>query len=345
MFVHLPQSVGKFRVATSPYFGRGRTIVGSPQTTRLRSRADGVPVVGFTPADGRPPIGMARFRGDDLPPPSSLPGGAHAHDFVALAYFEGPGGALKLDGEHRDILPGDVVLVSPGQVVAHEPGRHDPRECHGWGVYFLPEALGPPASGVRLSWRAHPLLFPFAGDMAGTTQRLHVPTDEQPAWVARLSGLWDELHRRDDGHAEAVKAQLTLLLVEVARLAGPLGTDAKARRDPFLARVLDVIEERFHEGISLSDVARTVNLTPGHLTTIVRERTGRTVLEWITERRMAEARRLLVHSGLSVGQVAQRVGYDDPAYFTRAFRRTHGTTPSGWRRSGRGWSQRQGDRP
>ncbi len=295
-----------------------------------------MPVIGFTPSDGRPPIGMARFRGDDVPPPTSRSGSAHAHDFVALSFFEQSGGSLTLDGERWDVEAGDVVLVSPGQVVAFDPERHDPRDGHGWGVYFLPEALGSPASGVRLSWRAHPLLFPFAGGMAGATQRLRVPAEDQPSWAARLAGLWDELHRSDDGHAEAVKAQLTLLLVAVARLAGPLSADVRARRDPFLARVLDVIEARFHEGISLSDVARAVNLTPGHLTTVVREQTGRTVLEWITERRMAEARRLLVHSGMSVGQVAQRVGYDDPAYFTRAFRRTHGTTPSGWRRSARG---------
>lgn len=333
MFERDVESAGRLTASTGPDFGKGRTIVGLPQTTPLRPRSDGVATVGFTPSDGRPPIGMAQFRGDDVPPSSSLVGSAHAHDFVALASFERAGGSLTLDGERWDITAGDVVLIFPGQVIAYEPGPHDSHDCHGWGVFFLPEALGSRASGVRLSWRAHPLLFPFAGGMPGATQRLRVRAEDQPAWAAQLAALWDELHRDDDGHVEAVSAQLTLLLVTVARLAGPLSPNARTRADPFIARVLDVIEERYHDGISLSDVARAVRLTPGHLTTVVRERTGRTVLEWITERRMAEARRLLVHTDLFVAQVARRVGYDDPAYFTRAFRRTHGTTPSAWRRS------------
>lgn len=320
---------------TGPDFGRDRTIVGLPRTVPLRPRADGVPVLAFAPSDGHLPVGMTRFHSDDEPPPSAPPSGAHTHDFVVLAFFERSGGSLMLDGERWDIQAGDVVLISPGQVVAYQPGHDRPHDPHGWGVFFLPEVLGSQASGLRLSWRSHPLLFPFVGGMAGSTQRLRVPPEDQPTWSARLAGLWDELHRSDDGHVEAVRAQLTLLLVAVARLAGPLGMEERGRPDPFLARVLGVIEQRYHQGISLSDVAREVNLTPGHLTTVVREQTGRTVLEWITERRMTEARRLLVHSTMPVGEVARRVGYDDPAYFTRSFRRTHGTTPSEWRRSAR----------
>ena len=56
-----------------------------------------------------------------------------------------------------------------------------------------------------------------------------------------------------------------------------------------------------------------MSLTPGHLTTTVRRKTGRTVQDWIVERRMAQARRLLVETDLTVGALAARVGYLDPA--------------------------------
>jgi AraC-like DNA-binding protein len=95
------------------------------------------------------------------------------------------------------------------------------------------------------------------------------------------------------------------------------------------------IEDRYSEGVSLRDVARAVSLSRGHLTTVVRRKTGRTVQEWIAERRLAEARRLLVETDLSVEEVGQRVGYGDPGYFVRSFRRAHGATPLGWRRAGR----------
>ena len=87
------------------------------------------------------------------------------------------------------------------------------------------------------------------------------------------------------------------------------------------------IEDRYGEPISLRDVARAVSLSRGHLTTVVRRKTGRTVQEWIAERRMAEARRLLVETDLEAEEVSRRVGYGEAGYFVRSFRRNHGTTP------------------
>jgi AraC-like DNA-binding protein len=46
---------------------------------------------------------------------------------------------------------------------------------------------------------------------------------------------------------------------------------------------------------------------------------------------MAEARSLLVETELPVGEVARRVGMADPGYFSRMFRRAHGTSPRSWR--------------
>lgn len=317
-----------------PKLGVSRTIIGSPRTTASRSPGEGVPVFALSPDPGVPPIGMLRLGAPRSPqPPVGRP---HAHDFVALSYFERGGGALTLDRDHWPTRAGDVVLIAPGEVVAYEPAETDEPEPLGWGVFFQPEALGSIDSGVRLSWRGNPLLFPFVGGVGGTTGRLQVPPQDRPAWSQRLTAMWDELHRSDDAHREAVHAHLTLLLVEVARLTGPMPTEMLLRHDPLLARVFTVIEDRYHEGVSLSDVAHALHVTPGHLTTEVRRRTGRTVLEWITERRMTQARRLLTETGLPVGEIGQRVGYVDPAYFTRAFRRAHGMAPSKWRRASRG---------
>jgi AraC family transcriptional activator of pobA len=111
--------------------------------------------------------------------------------------------------------------------------------------------------------------------------------------------------------------------------------DLRLKDEPLIAGVFGFIEQRYHEPISLKDVARTMGLSPGHLTTVVRRKTGRTVLEWIAERRMAEARRLLVETDLPGEEVGRRVGYADAHYFVRVFRRGYDATPLGWRRAGR----------
>lgn len=106
-----------------------------------------------------------------------------------------------------------------------------------------------------------------------------------------------------------------------------------------MARVFDQIEASFREPVSAGDVARALGYTPGHLTTLVRQRTGRPLHDWITERRMTEVRRLLRETDLPLGVVASRTGLRDASYFVRRFRGRYGITPERWRRS-----QYRGDR-
>ncbi len=101
-----------------------------------------------------------------------------------------------------------------------------------------------------------------------------------------------------------------------------------------MAAVFDALEASFREPITARDVAAAVGRSPGHVTTVVRRRTGRTVGRWVTERRLQEARRLLATTDLTVAAIAGRVGYRDPGYFIRRFRAAHDLTPQEWRRAG-----------
>jgi AraC family transcriptional regulator, transcriptional activator of pobA len=257
----------------------------------------------------------------------------HAHDFPGLAYFPSAGGRLRTGRRVWPIEAGDLFVIAPGDVM----GRihvSDLADTEGWGVFFTAAALGPDVPGAHLAWRTHPLLFPFVRGGAIGALRLRVPERVRPEWTTRLEALDAELTQRDDGYREAALAHLVLLLVGVSRLAADVVGDLRENREPLLAEVFEVIERRYPEPLSLRDVASAVNISPGHLTSTVRKRTGRTVQEWITERRMVQARRLLTGTDLPVGEVGRRVGYPDPGYFARTFGRIHGTSPVRWRRGG-----------
>lgn len=301
-------------------------------TRLLTKRGSEPPIYTYEQVPGGPPVGIVRLRGRETPAPEPPPD--HALDFLVLAYFAHGGGDLSLHGHRWQIRSGDVYLVAPGEVVGVGGDRTALTAADGWGVYFPPEVLTPKTPGGLESWRAHPLLFPFVRGVAGGAQRLSVPVGERPAWSERMTALEDELERRRDGYREAALAHLTLLLVAVSRLAADVVGDLRLRREPLLADVFDVIERRYREQISLKDVAGDVGVSAGHLTTVVRRKTGRTVGAWVTERRMAEARMLLARTGLPVNDIARRIGYDDPAYFARCFRRAHGVPPLAWRRAG-----------
>jgi len=100
---------------------------------------------------------------------------------------------------------------------------------------------------------------------------------------------------------------------------------------PKLAPVFQFIEEHYHRSINLGDVAQVAGYSPAYLTNLVQNQTGRTVKQWITERRMVQARSLLANSAQSVRQIAEAVGYPDASYFIRQFRQHHGLSPQAWR--------------
>ena len=100
---------------------------------------------------------------------------------------------------------------------------------------------------------------------------------------------------------------------------------------PRLTAVFDFIEAHYQQSINLTDVAQAVGYSPAYLTNLSQSYTGRTVKAWIIERRMAQARDLLVSTAESIKQIAESIGYADAGYFTRQFRKLHGVTPQVWR--------------
>jgi AraC family transcriptional activator of pobA len=275
--------------------------------TRLIRHRGGVPVYQYRTDPHTPPISVIRHgnqvRGQ----------GRHIHDFPALWYLAATGA---------------VYVVAAGEVL-------DPRQFSdidgGVGVVFDPAALGEDGRSPWPTWRTHPLLFPFLHGRAGGLLRLDVPKTRQSQWDSSIRSIEAELTGRQDGYQQAALAHLTLLLIDLARLAGDVIADLRRSGEPVLADVFAVIDRRHSETLSLRDVADEVGLTPGHLTTVVRRRTGRTVQDWIIERRMAEARKLLMENDIPISEVARRVGIPDPGYFSRLFRRTHGASPRSWR--------------
>ncbi|WP_280353123.1 helix-turn-helix transcriptional regulator [Nocardia otitidiscaviarum] len=286
--------------------------------------AAGVPVYRYRPDPAMPPLSVARFTRSTHP----TPGHAHIHEFPVLLYVIRDGGLLRAAGRRFELRAGDIFVVGLGEVVDATDTRTftDAR-----ALFFDPAILGGEGRAPWPAWRGHPLLYPFLHGRPGGLLRLRLPADRQPTWERAIAAIETELSTRPAGYRQAATAHLTLLLVDVARLAADVVGELRRSGETVLAEVFDVIEERFGEPLSLRDVARVVGMTPAYLTTLVRRRTGRTVQDWITERRMSEARRLLSDPDLSVTEVARRVGIADPGYFTRVFRRENGMPPRAWR--------------
>lgn len=98
-----------------------------------------------------------------------------------------------------------------------------------------------------------------------------------------------------------------------------------------LLNLFTSIWPRLAEPLTLDGLAADVGYTANYLNDLTREHTGRPIGSWITDMRMARARAALEHTDLPVAEIGATCGYEDPAYFSRAFRRAHGVPPATWR--------------
>ena len=100
---------------------------------------------------------------------------------------------------------------------------------------------------------------------------------------------------------------------------------------PRLREVFDFIELNYHQSITLKEVAQAVGYSSAYLTTLVRKITGKTVNNWIVERRIAAANTLLLETNYTVEKIALDVGYQNINHFYLQFRKYYQTTPQSWR--------------
>lgn len=100
--------------------------------------------------------------------------------------------------------------------------------------------------------------------------------------------------------------------------------------DP-VQRAMTYLNERYAAQITVAELAHMVGVSASHLTALFRVSTGGGALVYQTSVRMARARELLDATDLSVAQIAERVGYEDPFYFSRRFKKVHHVSPSQYR--------------
>jgi AraC-like DNA-binding protein/mannose-6-phosphate isomerase-like protein (cupin superfamily) len=288
----------------------------------------------------RPPIVAFRRRDDDsFPLVTYRRDGArvvhapelHGHRFFVLFLADGGSGKLHFSGKSVCVTAGHVHLLAPGEL-------HDTSglgSVTGWAAEFTEEALVGLGEGITpFLPRAGPAHWVgFSRRTSGVPAYTTIPEADRWTWGRRFEVLDRELREARLGYREAARAQLQIILINAARLIAPLASGDTI--PPLVNEVFAVIEARYAAPISLDDVARAVGRSPSHVTATVRRTTGMTVLEWITERRMAEARRRLRETDEDVAIVAERVGYRDATYFIRLFRRAHQTTPRAFRLASR----------
>jgi AraC-like DNA-binding protein len=101
---------------------------------------------------------------------------------------------------------------------------------------------------------------------------------------------------------------------------------------PLLIRVVrELIRQRPDLPLTVKELAAAAHLSPNHFTTLFHEHAGVSFNTYLTEQRIARAKRLLRNPTLTVNEVARLVGYEDAGYFARRFHQATRYAPRDWR--------------
>ena len=245
----------------------------------------------------------------------------HRHDYHELIWIRAGAGQHSIDGATVPVRPGTITVIGRGQVHVFEQGEH----LDGAIVRFSGEALAD-------SWL-------LAGQGGRTVV---VPSGEQDRLDALIDALGAELARPPDEHsAELQRHLLTAILLWIERWYDASRTERRADDDAEVQlhrRFTRRLEEDYAAHHDAAHYADALAVPAAALSRALAHVTGRATKDLILDRVMLEAARLLRFTGLSVGEVAHRVGYDDPLYFSRAFKRRHEQSPQAYRDAVRGKS-------
>ena len=129
---------------------------------------------------------------------------------------------------------------------------------------------------------------------------------------------------------------LGLLLMHLWRACGlDRETNALGVGAPTAHRFRQLVELHYRDNLSIDDFARALGVTRGHLHSACLRAFGRAPQQLVHDRLAGEARLRLRQTAQPVEQVAYSLGFRDPAYFNRFFRRMAGLSPGAYRKSAR----------
>lgn len=105
-----------------------------------------------------------------------------------------------------------------------------------------------------------------------------------------------------------------------------------AQLDPLAIQIVHYLHSNYAQRITLSEIGRLTAFSGVYCDTVFRREMGRSIIDYLIDLRIDEAKKLLIENRLSVGQIGEMTGFRDANYFSRVFKKRTGDTPSGYRK-------------
>ena len=266
------------------------------------------------------PIVVREARGEmrNADPDMLIP---HRKDYYLFVLVRHGDSRHWVDSRSYTLQPDTFYFTVPHQVHVKE----EPRPMQGMILAFTREF-------VQLDEHSPLLKLPILENRAGGHE-LRLSGGDVAYLEQVMRQLMQEYHGDNTWRTPMMGALLLQLMIRLSRLyLDQFNEDRVAQEATLLKRFLALVGEHYVRLHEVGEYASLLHVSPGHLSDIVKQQSGRTCIEHIQNQLLVEAKRRLLHTGLPVKEIGDELGFEDAAYFNRFFKRHTALTPLGYRR-------------
>lgn len=249
------------------------------------------------------------------------PGDYHRHDYFEIFLFREGGGTHYIDFTALPVKAGAVHFVTPGQV--HLLDRAP--DSSGYVMLFSADffVLSPENNDFLLKF---PLFYHKTG-----TPALELPAAEFEHLIFYVEAMLREFDSRNSQRQRILQSYLHIFLYRCLHWFETHQPPQGAAVPDLFLQLQAGIEQHFRQWHQVADYARHLFVGARKLNQLSLKYAGKHVAQLIQERLLMEAKRLLRFTEHPVGNIADELGFEDMAHFSRFFKRYEGLSPSAWR--------------
>ena len=219
------------------------------------------------------------------------------------------------DGKQSLVIrPGQLLLFSP-KAVQHYFRHPESQFWHYKWIYFYPH----PMWNKWLNWK-------------NNEQHIGRIFIQDHIYFQQISQIFTQIEQElkitGSFHYESASHLLGYLLM---KCIGIERISVKEEMDNRIANVCEIITHNLAKNFSIEELAQQVFLSPSRLSHLFKDALGISLVQWREEQRILEAKKLLYFSDIPINSLAKSLGYDDPFYFSKIFKKHTNLSPSQFR--------------
>lgn len=233
-----------------------------------------------------------------------------ANQYIFIYCTEGEG-KLSIDGEKIDVLPNQFYIIPK-----HTPHEYHSNEKNPWSIYWI-----------------H-----FDGDMAQSLWNRYESVRQKILIVPFENHRIDQFNqifkilnsdyiapRLEYANILGLNFISSFIFLEVDRLSDVL------ERDDLVDSIIDFLTKNLNKSYKSEDIAKEFNYSSSYLFNLFKKRTGYSLIHFFNLKKIQKACEYLNYTDLSVKEISFRMGFEDPLYFSRLFKRYMGVSPRAYK--------------